>query len=266
MLASNIIPIFIVACVVALILAASRRKKEPTPTAADPRVHVTTLPARQLPDGRAVQVLHHASGARIRYLMRHALGTSEGLSRRAQRDTLRVSGEIDFGAYYGAGSHIALMLRNRADLRNADSPDPENASGISIGHGVIFGRVGGGMPSYPPNAPAAWAAAAEQFDKQPGQRVVLPETQSPPIPRRVWFSIISTRDADRMTLRYTLAGVDGYSFDSGEIETEHRLPVDGDDVSLAMFPLAPGTVHFGPIECAWSESPLEPAAPPLTWA
>ena len=251
----------IAACVVVLIVAAARREKKPKTPAADPRVHITTLQPVRLPDGGPQQVIHYAPGVDIPYLMRHHRGTSGGLAGRTQRNCLRVSGEIDFGAFHGQDSHIALMLRNRTDLRDEGNPDPGSPSRISLGHGVIFGQLGAGMPDYAPDAPRVWAAVAEQFDKMPGQRVLLPETQSPPLPARVWFSALSDRRGDTLELRYVLAGAGGYFFDSGVIAIDHRAPIDGDDISVAMFPLKPGTVHIGALECVWSESPLEPALP-----
>lgn len=250
--ASNLMGWPLVLAVLAVVVVAglmSRRgKRSPEkPSAA------TTLPALELPGNEPLRDM-----VGIAYLLHHDTGTSNGLSKTA-RNWLRYSGWIDLGRLAETSSHISINLRNRTDLRDHDRL-PNGPFAPTLGHGIIIGVMGAGQPNYGEDAPQVFSAVVEQFDKTEGLRTLLPETQSPALPRRVWVSVVSARDGERMTLRYIVVG-EGVQFDSGDVVTEHSQPLDGDDCTRALFPFVDCNVRHEPAEVLWSGEPLVPLAP-----
>lgn len=220
----------------------------------------TTIAPLAMPDGGEVQRMR-IEGATIPYLFRHATDTSQGLAQRTSRNWLRISGWIDFGQLPTTGSHVTLNLRNNVGLRNADLL-PNGPSAPTLGHGVIFGVMGPGQPDFAADFSPRFCAVIEQFDKAQGMRILLPETASPALGQRVWCSVVSQRDGERMLLRYVVqCGAVG--FDSGWVEIAHAAALDGDDFTRAMFPLTQVDVRYDPMECTWSDKPLEPVLPTL---
>ncbi len=188
----------------------------------------------------------------IPYVLHHQRGTSGGLASR-KRNTLIVSGVLDFGALRDTGAHCTLNLRNNVALRNNAVTGGPGV--VTMGHGVIFGTMDEGQPDFPQGWGPRFCAVIEQFDKGEGLRVLLPESASPALPDRISYRIESARDGDVMRLRYRLSG-EGVEFDSGWHVTQHSMPLDGDDLTRALFPTADVQVQYIDTRVSWSTPPV----------